>query len=83
MAEQHESWLQRNWVALWAVCCFLFVLLQAWKWFESRSQDVALEAAFNVAVGIAFLVIHRNRRSEERFLEARKALTDALEDKKL
>jgi hypothetical protein len=82
MAEQRDSWLQTNWVALWAVSCFLFALLQTWKWFESHAQDAALEAVFNFAVGLAFLLIHRNRRSEEKFHEARKQLTDALEGKK-
>jgi hypothetical protein len=48
----------------------------------SIAQDAVLEAVFNFFVGVAFLLIHRNRKNEERFREARKQLTDALEDKK-
>jgi len=57
-------------------------LLQAWNWFVFRKQDEAIEAFFNFFVGVAFLLIHRNRRSEEEFRDARKQLTDVLEGKK-
>jgi len=57
-------------------------LLNAWNWYVFRKQDDAIDAFFNLFVGAAFLLIHRNRRSEERFREARKQLTDVLEGRK-
>ena len=82
MIERRDSWLQRNWILLWATSCFLFALLRAWKWFEFRAQDAVLEAVFNLIVGVAFLSLHRSRKSEESFRGAQKQLTDALENKK-
>jgi len=54
------------------------VLLKAWDWYVFRRQDDAIDVFFNFFIGVAFLLIHRNRRSEERFREARKQLTDVL-----
>ena len=51
-------------------------LLNAWNWYVLRKQDHAIDAFFNIFVGVAFLLIRRNRRSEEKFHEARKQLTD-------
>lgn len=82
MFEQHDSWPKRNWVALFGCFCLFKALLNAWNWYVFRKQDDALEAAFNFLTGAAFLLIHRNRRGEEEFREARKELTDALEGRK-
>jgi len=81
MFQQRNSWLDRNWIALWAAFCFFMVLLKAWDWYVFRRQDDALDVFFNLLVGVAFLLIHRNRRTVERFREARKQLTDVLEGK--
>jgi hypothetical protein len=44
-------------------------LLQARKWFvlHEHDQDVAIEAVFNVLVGIAFALMQRARRCEEKY----------------
>ena len=69
MTRLNNSWLSRNWVALWAISCFVMALLQARKWFvlHNHDQDVAIEAVFNVLVGIAFALMHRARRSDEKY----------------
>jgi predicted membrane chloride channel (bestrophin family) len=82
MFEQPDSWLHRNWVALFAAFSFLMALLKAWDWYVFHKQDDAIDVFFNLFVGVAFVLIHRNRRSEERFREARKQLTDVLEGQK-
>jgi len=56
-------------------------LLDAWNWCVFHKQDHAIDAFFDFFVGVAFVLIHRNRRSEERFREARKQLTGVLEGK--
>ena len=77
-----NSWLQRNWIALWAVSCFLAAALEATKWLAFRSEDAALESVFNLLVGIAFVFQHKRRKEEETYQDARKQLTDALESKR-
>jgi predicted negative regulator of RcsB-dependent stress response len=67
MTQQSDTWMRRNWVALWAASCFLMAVLQSWKWFTSHNQDAAIEAVFNFLVGIAFALMHRGRRRDEKY----------------
>jgi hypothetical protein len=76
--QQRNSWLDRNWVILSSVSCFLFSLLEVWKWSQSHTPDATLEAFFNFLVGIAFLFLHRSRKNEERFPKARQQLSESL-----
>jgi len=70
------SWLQRNWVALWAASCFINTLFYAWKWFQFHREDSAIEAFFNLLIGIAFAFVHRNRRKDEEHREAMKRVRE-------
>ncbi|MGO9864357.1 MAG: hypothetical protein ACLPLR_12160 [Terriglobales bacterium] len=81
MIDTHGSWLQKNWIALFAVLCFLMVLLKAWHWYVFRRQDDVIDIFFDGFAGIAFFLVHRNRKNEKEVGETLKQMTRVLQGK--
>ena len=76
MSDRRQSWLARNWGLLWGLGCFLNAILQARRWFEFHNQDAAIEALFNLFVGLAFLIMQRNRLADEDAREAMRKVNE-------